>query len=100
MRPENGNAELVCDPIRSFNAGFVVAGHIVQSIRIPLPVGGDGNFVEENQFYTRANPVNKVIVVCGSNVSVNVNPFVSGKAEASLRICQIGVASQAVQCEN
>ena len=74
MRPENGNAELVCDPIRSFNAGFVVAGHIVQRIRIPLPVGGDGNFVEENQFYTRANPVNKVIVVCGSNVSVNVNP--------------------------
>ena len=88
MRPENGNAELVCDPIRSFNAGFVVAGHIVQRIRIPLPVGGDGNFVEENQFYTRANPVNKVIVVfCGSRSIVNVNPFVSGKAEAKGFYC-------------
>ena len=90
MRPENGNAELVCDPVRSFDAGFVVAGHIVQSIRIPLPVGSDGDFVEENQFYARAYAVNKVIVVfCGSNVSVNVNvkPFVSGKAEAKGFYC-------------
>jgi len=87
MRPENGNAELVCDPIRSFDAGFVVAGHIVQSIRIPLPVGSDGDFVEENQFYARAYAVNKVIVVCGSNVSIYVNPFVSGKAEAKGFYC-------------
>ena len=87
VHPEYGNAELVGDPVRSFDSSFLISCQARLCVAVPLPNRSYGNFVEEHEFDARADTVHKVVVAFGNGIQVDARPFVAGITETERLDC-------------